>query len=397
MRGQFYSAIAIMIAVPIVVFVSLYVTMQGSENGVYKIIVSDQIHQVEKSVESDFGKAVVTSGKRAMIAGDDYVVMNGRAMTDAVTGMKELMQNGTIEGNESMLMFNNTISNWTSKILAVPSNFDINISFWGLNVSSYGSFQIKASARINVSVADELGIARIYKKGQYYESLINIEGAEDPVFTLGTNGAITRTIKISPYPYRARKLVMGSLNSTGNCSGNVTLDRNDCSSKILVADNVTGVTLSCFSGFIIEDSVNLSSSSDCYVTGNNSAVEAVTQAVAETDYQNVYIDEKTKAVWHLPIREEIDNKFYFAGNGPVFIKRLEGDLNQTSDGLETFVNLPELENNQIPIKQNSISVDYIYFGDQDYNGYPVRGLQGWFRLNKTFTDRYNLTELCNGC
>lgn len=397
MRGQFYSVIAVFIVIPFVIFISLYVASQGGESGVYETVVADQIHQMEKSIETDFGKAIVTSGKRAMLAGDDYVVMNGRAMASASAGIKELMEKGTMEGNESLLMFNNTIANWTSKILAVPSNFNVSISYSSLNILSYGSFYINASARLNVSVADELGIARIDKRNQYYETLIPVEDAEDPVFALNTNGMVKRTVKISPYPYRARKLAAGGLNSSGNCSGNVTFSKADCSSKILVAENVSGVSFACFSGFIIEDSVNLSADSDCYVTGNGSGVENVMQAVSETGYEKVYIDGITRSAWHLPAREELDSKYYFTGNGPVFLKRLEGDLNQTSQGMETFVNLPELESYSIPIKENVISVDYIYFGGQDYIGYPVRGLQGWFRLNRTFADRYGLTELCNGC
>jgi len=119
--------------------------------------------------------------------------------------------------------------------------------------------------------------------------------------------------------------------------------------------------------------------------------------VSETGYYRIYIDDATKSAWHLPIREEIDNGYYFSGNGPNFLKRLEGNLDESSDGMETFVNLPELQSYSIPIKVDVISVAYIYFRDQDYTGYQVRGLQSWFRLNKTFTDRYGLTELCDGC
>ena len=397
MRGQFYSIIAIFVTIPIVFFISLYVASQGGESGVYETIVSDQIHQVERSVENDFGKAIVTSGKRAMIAGDDYVVMNGQPMNNAVSDMKELMENGTIYGNESMLMVNNTISNWIAKIIAVPVNFDVNISYSSLQISGNNSFNLKASANINVAVADDLGIARVDRVNQYYETLVPIEGAEDPVFSLKTNGVITRSIKISPYPYRAKRLVTGGLNSTGNCTGNVTFNKTDCTSKILVAENISGISFGCFSGFIIEESANLTASSDCFVTGNSTAFESIAQAIANTGYARIYIDGNTRSAWHLPIREEIDNKYYFMGNGPDFLKRLEGDLNATTDGIETIVNLPELESYGIPIDDNIVSVDYIYFGDQDYIGYPVRGLQGWLRLNRTFADRYGLTELCEGC
>ncbi len=397
MRGQFYSVIAIFITITIVVFITLYIEAQGGETGRYETIVADQIHQAEKSIENDFAKAIVTSGKRAMLAGDDYVVMSGRAMSDAPAGIKELMENGSIEGNESILMFNNTLANWTSKILSVPVNFRINISFSGLQISSHGAFEINASGRLNVSVADELGIANITKKNMQFDAMVPVDGAEDPLFTLKTNGVITRSVKLSPYPYRGKKLVTGGANSTGNCSGNVTFNKTECASRILVAENISGVSLGCFSGFVIEESVNLSASSDCYVTGNGSAFEAVSQAVSETGYLTVYIDSVTKAVWHLPLRDEIDNKYYFAGSGPPFLKRLEGDLNATSEGMESITNLPELQSYQLPLKENVVSVDYIYFRDQDYIGYPVRGLQGWFRLNRTFADRYGITELCGSC
>jgi hypothetical protein len=397
MRGQFYSAIAIFVAIPIMVFVSLYVLSQSGDTGIYKNVVADQIHQVSKSVETDFGKAMVTSGKRAMLAGDDYVVMEGSPLVDAPAVIRELMENGMINGNESLLMLNNTLANWTSKILAVPSNFDVNISFSGLQISGNGSFHVKASGILNVSVADELGIARIERNGRYFETLVPVEGVEDPVFTLKTNGIVKRVIKISPYPYRAKKLAAGGLNSSGNCTSNITFDKADCSSKILVAENISGATLSCFSGFVIEDSVNLSASSGCYVTGNSSSVEAITQAAAETGYEKVYIDEMTRSVWHLLVRDEIDEKYYFEGSGPAFLERLEGNLNSTPQGMVTFVDLPEMQGYSLPIKTDVISVDYIYFGGQDYIGYQVRGLQGWFRLNRTFADSYGLTELCSGC
>jgi hypothetical protein len=135
MRGQFYSTIAIVITITVVVFMAHYVYSQGGDSGIYENIVADQIHQVKRSVETDFGKAMVTSGKRALISGDDYVVMNGQPMNDSISGMKELMENGTIEGNISMLMVNNTLLNWTNKILSVPTNFDVNITFSNLDVS----------------------------------------------------------------------------------------------------------------------------------------------------------------------------------------------------------------------------------------------------------------------
>jgi hypothetical protein len=397
MKAQFYSFLSIVIIIPILIFISLYVVTQSGKSGIYENIVADQIHQVTKNLENDFERAMVTSGKRALIAGSDYVVINGRPLSNAVLNIKELMENGTIEGNESIIMINNTLDYWFNKIMTIPFNFNISINFSDLNISENGSFGIKISAKLNLSVKDSLGIASISKKDEIYNVIIKPEGMEDPIFALNTNGLVKRSIKISPFPYRAKKLVAGGTNSSGSCLGNITFDKNECYNKILVAENTSGVNFACFSGFVLEESINLSSYSDCYITGNNSALENIKQALNETNYEIIYIDGPTHSVWHLPIREEIENKYYFEGSGPTFLKRLENNLNQTTNGMESFVNLPELQSYQIPIKENVISVDYIYFGSQNYIGHPIRGLQTWFRLNKTFTDKYGLTELCNGC
>lgn len=397
MRAQFYSVIAVLLVLPIVLFITQYVHIQSTESGIYENIVADQMHQVKRSVERDFQKAIVTSGKRALLAGDDYVVMSSNPLEDAVAAIEELMETGTIEGNESMLMVNNTVSNWTSKISAIETNFLTGISFSGLSVSTYDSFRIKASGLLNISVTDPLGTAEIKRTNVEYEQLIPVEGAEDPLFTLMTNGALTRSVSVSPHPYRAKRIVSGGVNSSGSCSGEVTFSKGDCDSKILVAENLSGVIASCFSGLVIEESANLSGSSECFVTGNSSAVESVSEAVSFSGYGRIYIDDETRSAWHLPIRDEIDNGYYFPGEGPDFLKRLEGDLSGSSGGMETFVNLPAFQSYGLPIDEDSVSVAYKYFGDEEYNGHPIRGLQTWFRLDKNFSERYGLAGLCEGC
>jgi len=396
-KGQFYSVIALIIIIPVTFFLSYYLATNAERSGIEVMIVSDQMHQVERSVERDFGKALSTSVKRALIAASDKVVMEGESLKDALSAVKELVINGTVNGEESMLMLNNTLNVWVKKISSVPTNFKVNISFWNFSLRTYDPFHIMAYANLNISVTHPSVFGKIEKNNMPYTTLVSIAGINDPLFTLKTNGSVTRSIKISPHPYRAKKLVTGDLNSSGSCSGTVTFNKTDCSQKILVAKNVSGVTFSCFSGMIIEESTNLSSLSPCYITGNANAVEAISNALNEAGYDELYIDEDTRSAWILPIKDEIENGYYFAGNGPDFFMRLESKTNTSVNGLETFVNLPELESYGIPVNTNRISVDYIYFGNKDYIGYPVRGLPSWFRLNKTFADRYNLTELCEGC
>jgi len=397
MRGQFYSITAVLISIPIILFISFYMVSQTRGSDIYERIISDQIHQLEKSLEKDFEKALVTSCKRSLIAASDRVVLNGTPLDNSVLRLKELMENGTLYGEEVILMFNNTLGNWTERILNVPTNFQVNLGYSNLDVSAYDYQNIMASANLNVSVTDSLNIAKIEKENIDYETPVPLKDMEDPIFPLKTNGVLTRVIRFSPFSYRGEKIVAGSFNSKGSCSGNVTFEKSECdSTKILVAYNTTGVNFGCHKGVVIEESADLSNDTDCYVTGNGSSVSLVNTTTTETGYQKVYLDNKTRSVWHLPIGLELDKGYYFQGKGPDYLKRLEGSLETSQNGLETLINAPELESVNIPIKENQVSLDYLYFSDQDYIGYRVRGLPDWFRINQTIANRYGLDELFEG-
>jgi hypothetical protein len=88
MRGQFYSLTAVLIAIPIILFVSFYILSQARGPDIYERIVSDQIHQLESSLVRDFGKALVTSCKRSLIAAGDKVILNGTPLDNSVLRLK---------------------------------------------------------------------------------------------------------------------------------------------------------------------------------------------------------------------------------------------------------------------------------------------------------------------
>ncbi|NIO22406.1 MAG: hypothetical protein GTN38_00070 [Candidatus Aenigmarchaeota archaeon] len=397
MRGQFYSVTAVLIAIPIILFVSFYMLSQTRGPNIYERIVSDQVHQLGRSLENDFEKALVTSCKRGLISAGDRVILNGTPLDDSVFRLKELMENGTLYGGEVILMFNNTLGNWTQRILSIPTNFQVKLEYSDLDVDAYDHRNIEVTANFNISVSDEMNIARIEKENVNYETLVSLDNMEDPIFPLKTNGVLTRIMRFSPFSYRAKKIVKGSLNSKGSCSGNVTFEKTECdSTKILVTQNTTGVNFGCYEGVVVEESVDLSGDTNCYVTGNGSSVSLVSTAMTETGYQRIYLDNETRSVWHLPIELELDKGYYFQGEGPNYLKRLEGSLEGSQNGMESLINAPELESVSIPIKENQVSLDYLYFSSQDYIGYEVRGLPDWFKINQTIANRYNLNELFEG-
>jgi hypothetical protein len=397
MKGQLYSVIAMLIIIPMVVFLANQLSPHERSAGIYEKIVSDQIHQVEKSAELDFERALLAAGKRALIASSDYVIVNGKPLDDGQARLIELMENGSIFSNESLFMHDNTLSHWIDSILGVSSNFQVVLNYSNVSIGTYNGTEMEIAADLNISVSN--GMSGI-EKNVAYDIRFTIEKAGDPIYPLNTNGLVTKTINFSPHEYRGRKIVSGSL-SKGECYGTVTFDAGDVSSdNILVINETSGIDpsdLAAFAGVVVEAAEDISGTVDCFVSGNSSAVGLVNGSMVSDGYPVINIDNATNGVWHLPIRDDIESSYYFPGSGPDYLSRLEGKLGASSDGLESFVDALALSSYGIPIKQNQISVDYLYFSNQTYNGCPVRGLPGWFRLNSTLAAKYGIDDLLEVC
>ena len=77
------------------------------------------------------------------------------------------------------------------------------------------------------------------------------------------------------------------------------------------------------------------------------------------------------------------NSYYLAStSGPSFLNRLQGISSGNDNGIESLVNLQELSQQGIVVKEKSV-VDYIYFlsvNEASCNDAPS-GMPSWFRLD----------------
>jgi type II secretory pathway component PulJ len=391
-RGQIYSLVAVLIALPLFLFITFYIsTSQTIETTVKDRIVADQLHQTEKIMEKDFSNAIGIIGKRAGLAATNHVVLNGipLASGNAASVIRELMLNGSLYGNASLIMVNNTIGDWRSRILNVDTGFITRINYSNLNIDNQDGFNLKADVDLEINASDISGAMRIDKALEKHIP-INLEGLEDPIFALNTSGFVTRIIRKYPYPYYANKTVTGT-GSAGNCSGIVSFDYTGPDSKKILINSTSG-DFSGWAGAVIEEGVQPTGVS-CYVFGAADAINRISYTVQESNYSYIYLDNLTTSAWSLPIKEGIEQGYYYPGNGPTFLERLEGKMTSSTNSFETFVNKDEFDSVGISIKPNQISVAHLYFQDQIINGVIVRGLPDWFRINSTYAEKYNLSEL----
>ena len=164
MKGQVYSLLAVLITIPLMFYISYYfTTSQEIRSMDIERVVSDQLHQMEKSVQKDFEKAMEISVKRAVLAATSDVIQNGVNLDYAELRIWELVTNGTLYGNDTFTMYNNTIGEWRDKIIALSPGYNLNIEYADTQISSSTGFNIRLSARLVTNVSDKLNIARIDK------------------------------------------------------------------------------------------------------------------------------------------------------------------------------------------------------------------------------------------
>ena len=302
------------------------------------------------------------------------------------------MTTGTINGSYSFLLENNTMPNWSQRISAKPVNFDVVLEYGNISVENNDGYSLKVGMDINITVSDSLGKARLERRNVRNYVTISLVGLEDPMFPLNTQGFVRRTIRKPPLSDAWKRLVSSPTYAYGGCAGPVTFNTSeDDDTKILVAQNLTGVVFSRHLGIILDESDNLSGQIGCYFTGNASAYDIISAFSDGSGSPLVYMDGDGLSVWSAPAASDLAERYYYSAGGPDFLQRLEGDYTYNPDGLSTFIYVPEFEEQALPVKSRS-RVAYRYFSDVGSCS-QVNGMPAWFGMDSTDASRFGVGDL----
>lgn len=95
------------------------------------------------------------------------------------------------------------------------------------------------------------------------------------------------------------------------------------------------------------------------------------------------------------LEEHVENKYYAANNNsPNFMSRFEGNFSADENGIESFVNVPDMSSQNMETEDKTV-IDYIYFSNNEPGHYTVSGLPDWVRIDESHLEKYqveNLTE-----
>lgn len=88
-----------------------------------------------------------------------------------------------------------------------------------------------------------------------------------------------------------------------------------------------------------------------------------------------------------------NNSYYIEHNdSPSFLMRIEGNLGNSSLGIESMVNLAEFQQQGIAIKDRSV-IDYIYFGSKSTVNYRINNTPEWFKIDEGHLDTYQVRNI----
>ena len=393
MKGQIYTLMAIVIAIPILLFFSqIIVSLHEVKSSTVEDIVSDQLHLVERNIENDFHKGVEIAGHRALLSATNVVMTNGSFLANSSAAFIELILNGTLDGEEQFLMVNNTADDWKTNILNIVTRFTVAVDHTYSFGASSGS-SVVGTYGLNITVSDPFGISRIEKTDVRKAYKFSIEGIDDPVFPMNTNGLLRRKYDFYKYGTHYFTKFTGTV-ATHDLTGNGTTDLEHAikGDQILFIDTVN-TSLTDYKCIVASNGTPPAGS--CFVLGPPNPASNFEASLRTGVSRHVLIDNMTASAWHLPVQQGIvSGEYFLIKSGPGVFERLEGVYNSSNPQFITFANINELTALGITAPNDDTSkVAWMYFSGSSTPGKQVRGLPGWAKMDSETAAEFGLSEL----
>lgn len=194
-RAQIFTSTAIAIAALFLLFYGAYSLIE--DKGEVKIRVST-MESFLFSLEENLDREVYITGFRTLFLAQDTVTKKGQFIPDVDSFFEEAFFNGTISGNVSDILEGATYSDMIQFIKQRGESVNVNTSISNpeLSVFHEDAWNIAVLFSFNLTMKDNAGVASWNKKEEI-KSLISIEGFEDPLYIVNSNGKVFYSINKS--------------------------------------------------------------------------------------------------------------------------------------------------------------------------------------------------------
>lgn len=109
--------------------------------------------------------------------------------------------------------------------------------------------------------------------------------------------------------------------------------------------------------------------------------------------QSPYDENFTVATNTTNLLNHVENSYYVTSDlSPSYLMRFEGNLSNSSNGIESMINLPKFTAQGITVQTRSV-VDSVYWSTANPTIYRINNTPSWFRVDQEHLNRYNLSDM----
>lgn len=415
-KGIMFSVIIFFLAVTLVGFIAIQRSLVSYHRE--QMFIETRINAINNHYDSvirDLGKTIEGSSQRAIIACLNNISLDWVPLTEANATIKELILNGTLNGERNFIMDNSTIPYWIGKIEDVSTlrGFDVVIYTDIINktlvVKPYDSFNLLVEADMEINITDMQGVSAL-NRTTHIKKTVSIEGLEDPLYILYFYGLSSNIVWATPYTRNYTQLLFTGNGGNDYVYGTATKNTGDFMNKILVVNDANGMTLNEALGVISE--TNFPDPGIPFIINSNALSK-----ISEGQHALLDGNAASSKVWYIDnLKEHLDGKnttqihhsyYQESTNGPSYLDRLEGRYSidtkysrqtEKNIGLESFVDktkIPNCDYNYCEVKESVTNIDYLYFSSS-LHGDSVKGIStdtNYFRIDDGHKETYNVTDL----
>jgi hypothetical protein len=187
----------------ILLFILFFVVLEVSTTLYHREAVARRVSTMETylySLEQDLQRKLYIFSYRTLFSLEDVVSRTGTYVPNVSSVFDEAFFNGTIYGNVSTILNDTTYAAILLDVNKKSQKINVNVSISqpSITVSQKDSWTVQVTLFINLTMFDNTQLAS-WSRQENISTLINIEGFDDPLYIINTNGRVPYKINRSIY------------------------------------------------------------------------------------------------------------------------------------------------------------------------------------------------------
>ncbi len=162
------------------------------------LVIKERIHSIDHFIDDldvDIQRGVFIASFRALLAMQQYITAEGDFITEVDDVFNELLINGSIDGNYMSVMNDTELPLWIDRIKqeAAKATIVLNYNLTDVRVYHSSPWELSIELSMFIDITDTGETAR-WSRNQVITTSLPIEGFEDPLYTVFTEGRVINLI-----------------------------------------------------------------------------------------------------------------------------------------------------------------------------------------------------------